>query len=131
LGPITLKGNFVGYTENLKAYRILDLSSNVIIESRDVKFIENKFQIDSNLISEWVDNYEIEIESTNNTDFDPSSKNKRIKMDYPVELKRSLCTRKEKTLHPYYISSQSIVFLVEVNMTNVLNKISILLVVED
>jgi hypothetical protein len=52
-------------------------------------------------------------------------------MDYPVELKRSQCTRKENTLHPYYIYSQSIVFLVEGNMTNVLNKISILLVVEN
>jgi len=100
LGPIALKGNFVSYAENLKAYRILDLSSNVIIESRDVKFIENKFQIDSNIISEWVDNSEIEIESTNNADFDPNSRNKRIKMDYHVELKRSQCTRKEKTLHP-------------------------------
>jgi hypothetical protein len=52
LGPRALKGNFVGYAENLKAYKILDLSSNVNIESRNVKFIENKFQIDSNLISE-------------------------------------------------------------------------------
>ena len=52
MGPVALKVNFVGYAENLKAYRILDLSSNVIIESRNVKFIENKFQIDSNLISE-------------------------------------------------------------------------------
>jgi hypothetical protein len=38
-----LKGNFVGYTENSKAYRILDLSSNVVMKFIDVKFIKNKF----------------------------------------------------------------------------------------
>jgi hypothetical protein len=38
-----LKGNFVGYAENSKAYRISDLSSNMIMKSMDVKFIKNKF----------------------------------------------------------------------------------------
>jgi hypothetical protein len=39
--------------------------------------------------------------------------------------------KKKKTLHSDYISSQSIVFLVESNKTDVLNKIPILLIVED
>ncbi|KAK3006228.1 hypothetical protein RJ639_017187 [Escallonia herrerae] len=38
---------FVGYAKNSKAYRLLDLESNVIIESRDVEFIEDKFNSDS------------------------------------------------------------------------------------
>ena len=42
LRPRALKSNFVCYAENSKAYKILDLSSNIIVESRDIKFIENK-----------------------------------------------------------------------------------------
>jgi hypothetical protein len=42
LRPRALKSNFVGYAENSKAYKILDLSSNIIVEFRDIKFIENK-----------------------------------------------------------------------------------------
>jgi hypothetical protein len=42
LRPRVLKSNFVGYAENSKAYKILELSSNIIVESRDIKFIENK-----------------------------------------------------------------------------------------
>ena len=37
---------FVGYAENSKAYRLLDLSSNTVVESRDVEFIEDKFSKD-------------------------------------------------------------------------------------
>ena len=40
LGPRALKGNFVGYAETSKAYRVLDSSSNVIMEPKDVEFIE-------------------------------------------------------------------------------------------
>ena len=36
LGPRAMKSVFVGYAENSKAYRLLDLESNVIMESRDV-----------------------------------------------------------------------------------------------
>ena len=38
---------------------------------------------------------------------------------------------KKKTLHPDYIFLYSIVFVVEDNKTNILNKISILLIIED
>ena len=39
LGPRAMKSAFVGYVENSKAYRLLDLSSNTVVESRDVEFI--------------------------------------------------------------------------------------------
>ncbi|KAL6332755.1 hypothetical protein AAG906_015017 [Vitis piasezkii] len=41
LGPRAIKCAFVGYASNSKAYRLLDLESNVIIESREVEFFEN------------------------------------------------------------------------------------------
>ena len=41
-----MKSVFVAYTENSKSYRLLDLSSNTMVESRDVEFIENKFSKD-------------------------------------------------------------------------------------
>ena len=31
------------YAEYSKAYRLLDLKSNIIVKSKDVEFIENKF----------------------------------------------------------------------------------------
>ena len=47
LGPRAMKSVFVGYAKNSKAYRLLDLSSNTVVESRDVEFIEVKFSKDS------------------------------------------------------------------------------------
>ena len=38
-----MKSMFVSYAENSKA----DLSSNTMVESKDVEFIENKFSKDS------------------------------------------------------------------------------------
>jgi len=105
------------------------LSSNVIVECKDVEFIDNKFQTDSNSINEWTNNSKLK--STTNACFDPSSRNKRIQKDHPFEIWRSQRARKEKILHPDYISSQSIVFLVEGNMIGVLNKIPILLILEN
>ena len=43
LRPKALKENYVGHIENSKSYRIFDSSSNIIVKSRDVEFIENKF----------------------------------------------------------------------------------------
>ena len=59
------------------------------MESRDVEFIENKFQIDSNSINEQINNSEIEIELTNNAGFDPSYRNKRTQIDHSTEFRRS------------------------------------------
>ena len=49
LGPKGLKSVFVGYAQNSMAYRLLDLETNVIIESIHVEFIKNKFISDSNV----------------------------------------------------------------------------------
>ena len=43
LGTIALKSVFVDYAENSKAYRCLDLDSNIIVESRDMESLEDKF----------------------------------------------------------------------------------------
>ena len=43
LGPRAIKSMFVGYAQNSKAYRLLDLGSNVIVEIRYVEFIKSKF----------------------------------------------------------------------------------------
>ena len=43
LGPRALKSVFVGYAKNSKAYRLLDKDLNVIVESRDVEFLETIF----------------------------------------------------------------------------------------
>jgi hypothetical protein len=49
LGSRGLKSVFVGYAQNSKAYRLLDLETNVIVESIHVEFIEYKFISDSNV----------------------------------------------------------------------------------
>ena len=41
LGPRGITSAFVGYASNRKAYRLLDLESNVIVKSRDDEFFEN------------------------------------------------------------------------------------------
>lgn len=117
---------FVGYAENSKAYRLLDLSSNVIVESRDVEFIENKFNYGSKYVSEP--------NQTQVSDSYPSTflnNDKRLATDLPIEQKKSQRVRKEKNFGPDFISLQAIVFLVEGNMDIVLNKILIVLNTED
>ena len=47
LGPRAMKSVFTGHVENSKAYKLLDLSSNTVVESRDVEFVEKKFNKDS------------------------------------------------------------------------------------
>ena len=43
LRPRAIKGIFIGYAQNFKAHRILDSVFNIVVESREVEFIENKF----------------------------------------------------------------------------------------
>lgn len=47
LGPRAIRSVFVGYAQNSKAYRHLDLDSNVIVEYIHVEFFEDKFIYDS------------------------------------------------------------------------------------
>ena len=115
---------FIGYAENSKAYRFLDLDSNVIVESRDAEFIENKFINDStntNLIQTQEDI----------NDLGTNSSYKVVVTQSSTEPRKSQRIRKEKNLGLEFISSQAIVFLVEGNRNDVTNKIPILLNVED
>lgn len=41
LRPQRIKCAFVGYTHDSKSYRLLNLESNVIVESRDVELFKN------------------------------------------------------------------------------------------
>ena len=110
LGPRAIKSVFVGYAVNSKAYRLLDLSSNTIVESRDVEFIENKFINDSQI--------PLEPKQTQETDSlvnDSFSGNKRIEPSSPNEQRRSQWVRKEKDFGPDFISYQVNVYLVEGN----------------
>uniref|UniRef100_A0A2N9F430 Uncharacterized protein n=1 Tax=Fagus sylvatica TaxID=28930 RepID=A0A2N9F430_FAGSY len=116
LGPRAIKSVFVGYAVNSKAYRLLDLSSNTIVESRDVEFIENKFINDS----------QIEPKQTQESDSlvnDSLSGNKRIEPSSPNEQRRSQRVRKEKDFGPDFISYQVNVYLVEGNREKVLSKL--------
>jgi hypothetical protein len=116
LGPRAIKSVFVGYAVNSKAYRLLDLSSNTIVESRDVEFIENKFINDS----------QIEPKQTQESDLlvnDSLSGNKRIEPSSPSEQRRSQRARKEKDFGHDFISYQVNVYLVEGNREKVLSKL--------
>nr|KAJ0206375.1 hypothetical protein LSAT_V11C500251270 [Lactuca sativa] len=46
LGARAMKSVFFGYSQNNKAYRLLDDESGVAVESRDVEFFEDKFSKD-------------------------------------------------------------------------------------
>jgi len=115
LGLRALKSIFVGYAENSKAYKLLNLDSNIIVESKDVEFIEDKFYNDSKTVSDPTQIPEI--------DLNPRSyqENKRKNHEVLIE------ARKEKNLDPDFVSSQAIIFLLEGNREIILNKIPILL----
>ncbi|CAL1369869.1 unnamed protein product [Linum trigynum] len=134
LGPRALKGVFLGYAENSKAYRVLDLESNVVVESRDVEFFENKFRRDSaNVEPCRVTSVDSSNESISAPAFDIGSSSKSP-LDDPVanEPRRSQRARKEKSFGPECIDPQEIVFLVEGDRLNkVTGKIPILFHVQD
>ena len=140
LGFRALKSVFVGYAENSKAYRLLDLDSNVIVESRDVHFIENKFRHDSTYELEPTQtqirdnlgmNFRSNLGLSLNSNVGSTSIGKSSQTQEQVDLRRSQRVRKEKNLDSDFISSQAIVFLVEGDRKNVTNKISIVLSIED
>ncbi|KAK3028625.1 hypothetical protein RJ639_038398 [Escallonia herrerae] len=120
------KSVFVGYAGNSKAYRLLDLESNVIVESRDVEFFENKFSTDYEVIDD---------DSQGNGPKEPLGLERHQLIDsriQPMEPRRSTRARKEKGLNSDFISSQRIVFLVEGDRNNnVIDKYPIVLNLED
>jgi hypothetical protein len=104
LGPRAIKSVFVGYVENSKAYRLLDLDSNVIVESKDVEFIEDKFYNDSKFVANPTPTQE-----NNSNDLNPSISRKKRKEkrvhDLLTEPRRSQRVRNEKNLGPDFVSS--------------------------
>ncbi|GKC81609.1 zinc finger, CCHC-type containing protein [Tanacetum coccineum] len=103
------------------------LDSNVIVESRDVNFFDNKFRHDSTSIFEIVTQIPQDISSP-----DLNSSNNRNMAAASSAPKRSKSARKERNLDPDFIDSQAIIFLVKGdNDNNVVNKVPVLLNVED
>jgi hypothetical protein len=101
-----------------KAYRLLDLSSNTIVESRDVEFFENKFINDSQI--------SLEPKQTKETDSlvnDSLSGNKIIEPNSPSEQRRSQRVKKENDFGPDFISYQVNVYLLKGNREKVLSKL--------
>ncbi|RVW81286.1 Retrovirus-related Pol polyprotein from transposon TNT 1-94 [Vitis vinifera] len=118
LGPRAIKCAFVGYASNSKAYRLLDLESNVIIESREVEFFENLLS-DSN--------------SQVPTSVGESQEKTLSKIvEQPIVPRKSQRARKEKVLGSDEIDSQRISFyLVEGNREDIIRKIPIVLQIEE
>ena len=117
-GPQEIISIFVEYAQNSKAYRFLDLQSNVTVESRDAEFSKNKLSKD---IVEH-SNHTIENQSLSQKDTPESSKRH---YDAPIEPRRSQRMHKEKSLENEFISSQALVFLIEGDRTSVTQNIPI------
>nr|GFA04975.1 hypothetical protein [Tanacetum cinerariifolium] len=119
LGPRGLKSIFVGYSKDPKSYRCLDLDSNVIVESRDIFFFENKFRYDSTSTNEIVTQIPQYISGLN-----LNSNNKRNMEESSSAPRRSERARKKRNLDHDFIDSQAIIFLVEGdNENNVLKQL--------
>ena len=101
---------FVGYAVNSKAYRLLDLDSNMITESRDIEFFEDRFSKD--------------VENSNTPANSESVTRSIVEVAEPSAPeqssgpRRSTRVRIEKHLDKDFISSQSLLFLVEGNQNN-------------
>ena len=103
---------FVGF----KVYRLLDFSSNTIVESRDAEFIESKFINDSQIEPKQAQEFDSLV-------IDSLSGNKIIEPSSPNEQRRSQKVRKEKDFGPDFISYQVNVYLIEGNKAKVLSKL--------
>ena len=126
LGPRVMKSVFVGYAENSKAYRLLDLNSNIVLESRDVVFIEDIFSKDS--INALILTQIQQSESNPNTTLGGT---KRIESGLPSEQRKSQRIRKVKGFGLDFISYQAQLYLIKDNRQVVLNKIHIVFNTKD
>ena len=118
MGPKGIKCAFVGYDTNSKAYRLLNLESNVIIESRDVEFFENLLTSGNNFLSPL--NKESQVDTSPKV------------VEQPSEPRRSKRIQKVKEFGYDEIDSQLISFyLVEGNREKIMSKMPIILQVED
>jgi hypothetical protein len=105
------------------AYRLLDLETNVIIESIHVEFIKNKFISDSN-----VQEPNLKVMTHSST---LSEKHKKLEVIGSSEPRRSQRVRKEKYIDTNFIFTDSIVFLVECDRNTVLKRTPMILNMED
>ncbi|XP_050889487.1 uncharacterized protein LOC127094740 [Lathyrus oleraceus] len=129
LGPRGIRCAFVGYAQHSKAYRLLNLESNVIVESRDVEFFENLIIKDKG--SESATNKESH-EDNSSRIVEIQTEGTPIIIEPQPEPRISKRIRKTKNLGPDEIDSQSISFyLVEGNCKNFVQRIPIILQVED
>ena len=89
----------MGYAENSKAYRLWDKDSNVIIESRDVAFLETSFLGNSN-VNQQSNRGNVEPLITQDINMDKSSSlnNKQKQVESPSESRRSQRVRKKEEL---------------------------------
>src|SRR3954465_12530779 len=140
LGSRAVRSIFVGYASRSKAYRLLDLETNIISESRDVEFFENKFSKDSIILperggsgstSEQGDSASTPEQggsgSTERLDTtDRLIESGELAVQTPLnEPRRSTRARKEKELGEDFISPDCLLFLVEGNQDNkILNETS-------
>ncbi|GLU12005.1 hypothetical protein SLE2022_287150 [Rubroshorea leprosula] len=132
LGPRGIKSVFVGYAINSKAYRLLYLESNVIVESVHVEFFEDKFTKDSSTMFDFGNSLNNSMhENHNGTSTITLHDEKRKENDGSIELRKSTRIRKEKSLDHDFISSQSIVFLVAATITEIIQKIPMIVNVEE
>ena len=118
LDPRGIKSAFVGYASNSKAFKLLDLEFNVILESRDVEFFEN-------LTTKGKSSQAPTHEDSRDESFS------RV-VEKQLDFEKSKRVRKIKDLGPDEIDSQFISFyLVEGSRQYFIRKVPITLLVED
>ncbi|GJV46554.1 zinc finger, CCHC-type containing protein [Tanacetum coccineum] len=106
---------------------IVNHKIRMLLLSRDVDFFENKFRHDSTSTNEIMTQIPQDISCPN-----LNSNNKKNMAESSSAPRRSERARKERNLDPNFIDSQAIIFLVEGdNKNNVINKIPVLLNIED
>ena len=118
MGPKAIKCAFVGYVSNSKTYRLLDLESNVIIESGEIEFFENLLSDSNSQVPTSVE----------------ESQDKTLPkvVEQLIVPRKSLSVRKGKTLGWDETDSQRVSFyLVEGNSENIIKKIPIVLQIEE
>lgn len=113
LDPKAMMSVFVGYTGNTKKYTLL-IQTLIIVELK--KFYNDSSKLVSDL--------------TNSKKW-PDSEKKLYNSGTMTELARSQRVKKERSLNLYFVSYHAIVFLSERNRDNYLNKIPILLNIEE
>ncbi|KAJ9551062.1 hypothetical protein OSB04_015107 [Centaurea solstitialis] len=115
LGDRAIKSIFVGYAVNSPAYRLLDKETGVIVESRGVDFLEDKFSGDAENSDRILDS---NLPGTSNNGSKTSQK-----VDEP---RRSTRVRKEKSLGDDFLS-----YLVEGNHKKVTREIIFSINIDD